>query len=210
MNIPEEFGKYLLLKKLTEDPLGETFRAGKVGKDGMEQVVLLRVFNGKGVDGEKLWQKTSGRANVQQSLKSPNIGSGVDLGRVRSFPYTAYDYISGKNLAVLLAQANRQLSPIPTDHALLIAERLGFRADQVVHVQQSPLRPRRLVFVRDLGGRRAGLPTPVHSPSPTSRNRTMAAPSRASQATKPETPKTIARAGGQGEKARLMRSLRAA
>ena len=32
MNIPEEFGKYLLLKKLTEDPLGETFRAGKVGK----------------------------------------------------------------------------------------------------------------------------------------------------------------------------------
>jgi TonB family protein len=126
MNIPEEFGKYLLLKKLTEDPLGETFRAGKVGKEGgMEQVVLLRVFNGKGVDGEKLWQKASGRANVQQSLKSPNIGSGVDLGRVRSFPYAAYDYISGKNLAVLLAQANKQMSPIPTDHALLVAERIA-------------------------------------------------------------------------------------
>src|SRR5215216_2485513 len=66
MNIPEEFGKYLLLKKLTEDPLGETFRAGKVGKEGMEQVLLLRVFNGKGVDGEKLWQKASGRAAVQE------------------------------------------------------------------------------------------------------------------------------------------------
>ncbi|MFL6293561.1 MAG: protein kinase domain-containing protein, partial [Thermoanaerobaculia bacterium] len=91
----------------------------------MEQVVLLRVFNGKGVDGEKLWQKASGRANIQQSLKSPNIGSGVDLGRVRSFPYAAYDYISGKNLAALLAQANKQLSPIPTDHALLIAERIA-------------------------------------------------------------------------------------
>ena len=126
MNIPEEFGKYLLLKKLTEDPLGETFRAGKVGKDGgMEQVVLLRVFNGKGVDGEKLWQKASGRSAVQQSLKSPNIGSGVDLGRVRSFPYAAYDYISGKNLAALLAQSNKQLSPIPTDHALLVAERIA-------------------------------------------------------------------------------------
>ncbi|HET9226242.1 MAG TPA: hypothetical protein VFR31_06225, partial [Thermoanaerobaculia bacterium] len=125
MNIPEEFGKYLLLKKLTEDPLGETFRAGKVGKDGMEQVVLLRVFNGKGVDGEKLWQKASGRSAIQQMLKSPNIGSGVDLGRVRSFPYAAYDYISGKNLAVLLAQSNKQLSPIPTDHALLVAERIA-------------------------------------------------------------------------------------
>ncbi len=125
MNIPEEFGKYLLLKKLTEDPLGETFRAGRVGQGGMEQVVLLRVFNGKGVDGEKLWQKASGRTAVQQVLKSPNIGSGVDLGRVRSFPYAAYDYISGKNLSALMAQANKQMSPIPADHALLIAERIA-------------------------------------------------------------------------------------
>ena len=126
MNIPEEFGKYLLLKKLTEDPLGETFRAGRVGKEGgMEQVVLLRVFNGKGIDGEKLWARVSGRAAVQEILKSPNIGNGVDLGRVRSFPYTAYDYISGKSLATVFAQSARQHSPIPTDHALLIAERLA-------------------------------------------------------------------------------------
>ena len=125
MNIPEEFGKYLLLKKLTEDPLGETFRAGRVGPGGMEQVVLLRVFNGKGLDGEKLWARISGRGAIQEILKSPNIGNGVDLGRVRSFPYTAYDYISGKNLATVFAQSARQHSPIPTDHALLIAERLA-------------------------------------------------------------------------------------
>ncbi len=125
MNIPEEFGKYLLLKKLTEDPLGETFRAGRAGKEGMEQVVLLRVFNGKGLDGEKLWARVSGRTAVQEILKSPNIGNGVDLGRVRSFPYTAYDYISGKSLATVFAQSARQHSPIPTDHALLIAERLA-------------------------------------------------------------------------------------
>jgi len=125
MNIPEEFGKYLLLKKLTEDPLGETFRAGRMGKESIDQVVLLRVFNGKGMDGEKLWQKVSGRAPVQQALRSPNIGSGTDLGKVRSFPYAAYDYISGKSLAAVLAQAAKQMSPIPTDHALLIAERIS-------------------------------------------------------------------------------------
>jgi TonB family protein len=125
MNIPEEFGKYLLLKKLTEDPLGETFRAGRSGKAGIEQVVLLRVFNGKGMDGENLWQKVADRAAIQQALRSPNIGSGVDLGKVRSFPYVAYDYISGKNLATLFAQAERQMSPIPTDHALLMTERIA-------------------------------------------------------------------------------------
>src|SRR4051794_30784200 len=108
MQIPEEFGNYLLLKKLAEDPLGETFRAGRLGQAGMEQVVLLRVFNGKGMDGERLWQRVSGRGAVQQALRSPNIGSGVDLGRVRSFPYAAYDYVSGKSLATLSAQAARQ------------------------------------------------------------------------------------------------------
>src|SRR5260370_12775152 len=125
MNIPEEFGNYLLLKKLREDALGETFRAGRVGREGIEQVVLLRVFNGQGMDGEKLWQRISGRAAVQEALRSPNIGSGVDLGKVRSFPYAAYDYISGKNLATLFAQAARQRQPIPIDHALLISERLA-------------------------------------------------------------------------------------
>jgi TonB family protein len=125
MNIPEEFGKYLLLKKLSEDPLGETFRAGRMGKEDIDQVVLLRVFNGKGMDGEALWQKVAGRAAVQAALRSPNIGSGTDLGKVRSFPYSAYDYISGKSLASLLGQAAKQMSPIPTDHALLIAERIA-------------------------------------------------------------------------------------
>jgi TonB family protein len=91
----------------------------------MEQVVLLRVFNGKGLDGERLWARVSGRGAVQEILKSPNIGNGVDLGRVRSFPYAAYDYISGKNLATVFAQSARQFSAIPTDHALLIAERLA-------------------------------------------------------------------------------------
>jgi|CXWL01.1.fsa_nt_gi TonB family protein len=125
MNTREQFGNYLLLKKLADDALGETFRAGKVGKSGMESVVLMRVFNGPSVDGELLWNKVSKRAALQQRLKSPNIGDGVDLGTVRSVPYVAYDYVSGKNLGNLLEQAAKKHTPIPTDHALLITERVA-------------------------------------------------------------------------------------
>ena len=125
MNTREEFGKYLLLKKLAEDPLGESFRAGRLGQQGLEQVVLLRVFNGQGLDSEGLWKILSGRQGLQSALKSPNIGSGVDAGRVRGVPYVAYDYISGKDLATLISQASRETSPFPTDHALLIADRIG-------------------------------------------------------------------------------------
>lgn len=121
----EQFGSYVLLKKLSEDPLGETFRAGKLGKQGLERVVLLRVFNGPGIDGEQLWQKVSTRAALQAALKNPNIGDGIDMGQVRGTPYVAYDYVSGKSLATLLEQATKRGIPVPLDHALLITERVA-------------------------------------------------------------------------------------
>ena len=143
MNTREQFGNYLLLKKLGEDPLGEAFRAGKVGGQGMEEVVLLRVFNGPGIDGPGMWQRVEGRSGVQKALTSPNIGNGVDLGAIRNIPYVAYDYLSGKNLASLLEQASRRKHPIPSDHALLITERIAlglavgcetrFEAGRILH-----------------------------------------------------------------------------
>ena len=37
MNSRDQFGHYLLLKKLTEDALGETFRGGKIGRQALER-----------------------------------------------------------------------------------------------------------------------------------------------------------------------------
>jgi TonB family protein len=125
MNTRDQFGNYLLLKKLSEDALGETFRAGKLGKQGVERVILLRVFNGQGLDGERLVQRIQSRAPLQQALKSPNLALGLDLGQVRGVPYVAYDYISGKTLAQLLEQSAKKHSPIPLDHALLMTERIA-------------------------------------------------------------------------------------
>ena len=148
MNTREQFGKYLLLKKLTEDPLGETFRAGLLGDNGMERVALLRIFNGQGVDGSRLWQATKERVGLQKTLRSPNIGEGIDIGQIEGIPFVAYDYISGKNLATLLEQAARQQNFIPPDHALLITERVAlglaaasesrFGGERILHGFVSP------------------------------------------------------------------------
>jgi TonB family protein len=125
MAMREEFDQYLLLKKLAEDPLGETFRAGRIGNGSLDQVVLLRVLNGPRVNTNALADQLAERGAVQQALKSPNIGNGVGVGTYRGVPYLAYDYISGRNLASLIQQADLQLSPITSEHALLIAERIG-------------------------------------------------------------------------------------
>ncbi len=139
----EQFGDYVLLKKLFEDSLGETFRAGKAGKQGLEQVVLLRVLNGRDLDAQAFWGKVADRRALHDVLKSPNVGSGVDLSRIRGVPYVAYEYISGKSLGNLMVQAEREHSPIPTDLALFVADRIAlglavgyenrFHDDRVMH-----------------------------------------------------------------------------
>ncbi|HSM50981.1 MAG TPA: TonB family protein, partial [Thermoanaerobaculia bacterium] len=123
MNTRDQFGSYLLLKKLGEDALGETFRAGKVGRSGLERVLLLRVFNGQGLDGGRLGEHLEAQGPLAQALRSPNLGACVDLGQVGRVPFVAYDYISGRHLGALIDQARKRQSPVSFDHALLIAER---------------------------------------------------------------------------------------
>ncbi len=120
---PERFGHYLLLKKLAEDPLGEFFRAAQIGDGGLERVVLLRVFNGSALEGRSLASHLEGRETIHGALRNPNIGMGLELGQVQGVPFVSYDYISGKNLGVLLDQIVQRGQAVPAEHALLVVER---------------------------------------------------------------------------------------
>jgi len=125
MNTRDQFGNYLLLKKLAEDPLGETFRAGRVGRQTLDRIVLLRVLNGAGFDPERIARALQARSPLAQALKSPTTGQATDVGQVRGVPYIAYDYSSGRSLAQLLEQATRRHQQLPVDHAVLVAERVA-------------------------------------------------------------------------------------
>lgn len=143
MNTRDQFGNYLLLKKLSEDALGEVFRAGRIGRQSLERVVLLRVYNGQGLDTERVARTIQARGGLSQALKSPNLATAIDSGQVRGVPYVAYDYVSGRSLPQLTEQATRRGQPVPLDHALLIAERMAsglavayetrFADDRVMH-----------------------------------------------------------------------------
>ncbi|MGH9464033.1 MAG: protein kinase domain-containing protein, partial [Thermoanaerobaculia bacterium] len=126
MSTAERFGDYLLLRKLTTDSLGEAYRAGKIGAQGIERVVYLRLFNGAGLDREALARALADRAGVHRLLENPHIGEGAEVGRIGDTPYVAYEYISGKSLAELLAETRNRSFPLPVEHALFITERMTF------------------------------------------------------------------------------------
>jgi len=121
----ERFGNYLLLKRLEENGLGESFRAARVGAQGLEQVVLLQVFNAEGIGRDTLTHMAASRSELRSLLGGPGTGREVDMGAVAGTPYVAYDYTSGRSLATVLKETRVQQFPLPTDHALLVAERIA-------------------------------------------------------------------------------------
>jgi serine/threonine protein kinase len=137
----ERFGNYLLLKRLEETGLGESFRAARVGSQGLEQVVLLQVFNAEGVGRDTLTHMAATRSELRSLLGGPGTGKEVDMGAVAGTPYVAYDYASGRSLATVLKETRVQQFPMPTDHALLVAERIaqGLAAAEELRLEDRPV-----------------------------------------------------------------------
>ncbi|MEZ5331757.1 MAG: TonB family protein [Thermoanaerobaculia bacterium] len=126
MTTPQVFGDYLLFRKLATDALGDTYRAGKRGPQGIDRVVLLRQFNAGGVDRAALAAALAERRGVHKVLQNPHIGEGVEAGKIGETPFASWEYISGKNLRELLNETLERSFPLPIEHALFIAERITF------------------------------------------------------------------------------------
>ncbi|RMH21601.1 MAG: hypothetical protein D6696_05500, partial [Acidobacteria bacterium] len=115
------FGDFVLLKKLSEDALGEIYRAGQMAGDSLSKVMLLRLYTG--LDGEALAAAMSARA--VGLADGPGLLAPRATGVVEGLAFSAYDYVSGKDLPSLARRANDGFSALAAEHAVLIVERLA-------------------------------------------------------------------------------------
>ncbi|MCP4662910.1 MAG: TonB family protein [bacterium] len=125
MQGPTRFGDYLLLKKLSEDPLGETYRAGRIDGRALGEIVLLRIFSIPGIDPVPLVEAMREFGSSQGRIEGPGLTYALDSGEIGGVAYSVYEYSVGWDLATLLSTVNSGYSSLPTDHAVLIAERIA-------------------------------------------------------------------------------------
>ncbi len=123
--IKQQFGPYLLFKKLGHDVLGETFRAGRLQGNSVGGVVLLRVYNGTALASLPIEQALQERGDLPQHVKGPQIAHGVDHGKLDGIPYSAYEYFSSRDLRTVMELSRKRGQPVPVEQALLIADRLA-------------------------------------------------------------------------------------
>lgn len=125
---PSRFGPFVLLKQLSEDALGETYRAGEVVDGAMRSILLLRIFNGQNIDQNALADVKDASPYSQQA---PGLLPTHACGTVEGLPYIAYDYLQGQGLPALIRTARQGFSTFETQHAVLIISRIAKGLGQV-------------------------------------------------------------------------------
>jgi TonB family protein len=135
------FGRFLLLKRRTQDGLGTIWRAGEMERTGFKRIVWLRKFDQVGLDRAALAAEIAAANQLTQSLRASNVVRNSSYGTEGGVPYVAWDYVPAQPLDQLLARAAQEQFPIAIDNALLIVEKMAaaLTAAAVVEFQGEPL-----------------------------------------------------------------------
>lgn len=122
----EQFGDYILLKKLESDGLGELFRAVRIENGAAGPVVALRRLSGGHKDALAATAHAAGQ--LVPSLTGSTFAKDQRIGVVGGTAFVAHDYASGRSLRYIVDRARGNgapPNPIPLDQVIVIAERVA-------------------------------------------------------------------------------------
>jgi TonB family protein len=122
--VPRLFGPYVLTRHLGEDPLGSIFRAGTASGPHLAPFLLVRVFEGAGIDEAALVPAMEEASEYLELVRGPAVAKGAVLGIVEDVPFAGIEYVPGRTLDRLFSGEGQGSIPLPVEHALLIAEKL--------------------------------------------------------------------------------------
>lgn len=122
--IPRLFGPYVLTRHLGTDPLGSVYRAGTTAGAHLSPFLLVRVFEGAGIDQAALVPAMEEASEYLEVVRGPAVAKGAVLGIVEDAPFAGIEYVPGRTLDRLFSGEGQGSIPLPIEHALLIAEKL--------------------------------------------------------------------------------------
>jgi len=137
------FGNFLLLKQRSQDGLGTLWRAGEMERSGFKRIAWLRRFDNPALDRELLAAEAPHINQFAAGFRATNVVRNAVCGVERRTFFLAWDYQPSQPLDQVLGRVVDEQFPVPTDNALLIAEKLAaaltaalavsYRGEPMVH-----------------------------------------------------------------------------
>jgi len=123
-SLPQVFGRYLLVQRLSRGGMGEIFLA-KHGLAGFEKLaVIKKVLPHLSAD-QQFISRFVDEAQVAIKLAHVNIAAVFEVGRVGSEYFLALEYVEGRDLRRTLSVLNQKKQRLPVDLGLFIGRELA-------------------------------------------------------------------------------------
>ncbi len=123
-SLPQVFGRYLLVQRLSRGGMGEIFLA-KHGLAGFEKLaVIKKVLPHLAADAQFI-SRFVDEAQVAIKLQHVNVAQVFEVGRVADEYFLALEYVDGRDLRRTLALLGHRKSRLPVDLALFIGRELA-------------------------------------------------------------------------------------
>jgi serine/threonine protein kinase len=118
--LPQVFGRYLLVQRLSRGGMGEIFLA-RHGLSGFEKLCVIKKVLPHLSEDEQFISRFIDEAQVAIKLQHGNIAQVFEVGRVDDQYFLALEYIEGRDLRRTLSVLEERNQRFPVDLALLIA-----------------------------------------------------------------------------------------
>ena len=123
----EQFGSFILFKKLETDALGDLWRAGRV--DGGQLGPIMAVRRLSGGNRAALLQSAATASQLVPLLSGTTFAKDQTIDVGNGIPFVAHEYSGGRSLRHIVDRARGgngvTANPIPIDQAIVIAEKVA-------------------------------------------------------------------------------------
>ena len=112
MKFPQQFGSYILLRKIAMGGMAEIFRGKTVGAEGFEKDLVIKRILPHYTEDEDFVKMFIDEASIAAKLQHSNIVQIFDFNVVDGCYYIAMEYVEGKDLKNLIEASNKQEKPL--------------------------------------------------------------------------------------------------
>ncbi len=133
MDQPIQYGRYILIDKISTGGMAEVFKAMTLSDSGFKKVLAIKRLLPSVTEDEGFIEMFVDEANIAGRLHHSNIVQTYDLGRVNDTYFMAMEYVEGRDLRAIFDRLKRLRKPIPVDMAAFIISKVCEGLDYAYH-----------------------------------------------------------------------------
>src|SRR5688572_7409504 len=122
--LPQVFGRYLLVQRLSRGGMGEIFLA-KHGLPGFEKLAVIKKVLPNFAEDKQFISRFVDEAQVAIKLQHVNIAQVFEVGRVGDEYFLALEHVEGRDLRRTLTKLEKAQRRVPVDLALYVGRELA-------------------------------------------------------------------------------------